>query len=91
MVRCGVFGTRADAGAPPLPFWGNHTELAMTSPDELNYYDMFVSIYELTSVVILSLSGAHMRPLFLFSCPHVHVAHARTLPPGKPELTSENI
>lgn len=34
MVRCGVFGTRADTGAPPLPFWGNHAARPLFSAAE---------------------------------------------------------
>ena len=44
-------------GTDVLPFWGNHTELYYTAVPELNYYDMGVSLLELCTVVILSLSG----------------------------------
>ena len=44
-------------GTELLPFPGNHTEFYYTAVPELNYYDMGSTVYDLASVLVLSLSG----------------------------------
>lgn len=43
-------------GTTMLPFWGNHTELYMSSIPELSWFDMGVTIWDLGSVTLLCLS-----------------------------------
>ena len=48
-------------GTELLPFPGNHTEFYYTAVPELNYYDMGSTVYDLASVLVLSLSGEICR------------------------------
>ena len=44
-------------GTELLPFPGNHTAFYYTRVPELNWYDMIISTFDLSTVVVLSLSG----------------------------------
>ena len=61
LIGCDLFDVYGNVvrvtGTDLLPFPGNHTDLYYTRQVELNYYDMAITIFDLSAVIAASALG----------------------------------